>query len=351
MPISTINTNSIADDAVTVPKVTDQVLTHRNLIINGAMQVAQRGTGSVPVGNGTFIVDRFKAYKDNDGAYTIEQSTDAPNGFTTSLKGQVTIADTSIAAGQYVYWPYYIEAKDLQHLSYGTSSAKTITLSFWVKSNKTGVYTISVYKQDSTSYMFTHEYTISSTNTWEKKTITISPTAGNTSFITSSGGAIANDNGAGLIISWNLSFGSTFTGGTSNSWSSNTSDYSTTNAVNWMDSTSNNFYLTGVQLEVGDTATPFEHRSYGEELALCQRYYVNSISASIYNQGNVNHILRVALPVEMRVNPTITRTGSFWSGAENAPDIYPQYGNKKAFLISGGTSTFLGGSFLSDAEL
>jgi len=252
----------------------------RNLIINGAMQVAQRGTSAVPVGNGTFIVDRFKAYKSNDGAYTIEQSTDAPDGFSTSLKGQVTTADTSIAAGQYVYWPYYVEAQDLQHLSYGTSSAKTLTLSFWVKSSKTGVYTLSVYKPDTTSYMFTHEYTISSANTWENKTITISPTAGSTSFITSSGGAIANDNGAGLILSWNLSFGSTFTGGTSNSWSNDTSDYSTTNAVNWMDSTSNNFYLTGVQLEVGTNASDFEHRSYGEELALCQRYYEKS-----YEQG------------------------------------------------------------------
>ena len=273
MALSTIGTNQIASEAVTVPKVADQVLSSRNLIINGAMQVAQRGTSAVPVGNGTFIVDRFKAYKSNDGAYTIEQSTDAPDGFSTSLKGQVTTADTSIAAGQYVYWPYYVEAQDLQHLSYGTSSAKTLTLSFWVKSSKTGVYTLSVYKPDTTSYMFTHEYTISSANTWENKTITISPTAGSTSFITSSGGAIANDNGAGLILSWNLSFGSDFTGGTSNSWSSTTADYSTTNAVNWMDSTSNNFYLTGVQLELGDTATPFEHRSYADELVRCQRYY------------------------------------------------------------------------------
>jgi hypothetical protein len=314
MPISTINTNSIADDAVTVPKVTDQVLSHRNLIINGAMQVAQRGTSAVPVGSATFIVDRFKTIKSNDGAYTIEQSTDAPDGFSTSLKGQVTIADTSLAAGQYAYWPYYIEAKDLQHLSYGTSSAKTLTLSFWVKSSKTGVYTVAVYKQDTTSYMFTHEYTISSANTWENKTITISPTAGSTSFITSSGGAIANDNGAGLILSWNLSFGSGYTGGTSNSWSSTTSDYSTTNAVNWMDSTSNNFYLTGVQLEVGETATPFEHRSYGDELDRCHRYFYKRpadgsgeddlVVSSDYNNSTSNFWMSFFYPKEMRVRPT-----------------------------------------------
>ena len=282
---------------------------NKNLIINGAMQVAQRGTSAVPVGSGTFIVDRFKAYKSNDGAYTIEQSTDAPDGFTTSLKGQVTTADTSIAAGQYAYWPYYIEAQDLQHLSYGTSNAKTLTLSFWVKSSKTGVYTVSVYKPDTTSYMFTHEYTISSANTWENKTITISPTAGSTSFITSSGGAIANDNGPGLILSWNLSFGSTFTGGTSNSWSNDTSDYSTTNAVNWMDSTSNNFYLTGVQLEIGDVATPFEHRSFGDELARCQRYLetLPRLRGGVDGAGSTQRAGTV-FQTTKRATPTITGT-------------------------------------------
>ena len=299
------------DTQITTANIADGAFqANKNLIINGAMQVAQRGTSAVPVGNGTFIVDRFKTYKSNDGAYTIEQSTDAPDGFSTSLKGQVTIADTSIAAGQYAYWPYYIEAKDLQHLSYGTSSAKTLTLSFWVKSSKTGVYTLSVYKQDTTSYMFTHEYTISSANTWENKTITISPTAGSTSFITSSGGAIANDNGAGLILSWNLSFGSNFTGGTSNSWSSNTADYSTTNAVNWMDSTSNNFYLTGVQLEVGEQATPFEHRSHGDELARCQRYYgrynLNKGAEYMTHGGNISLSSSFSFPSTMRATPSST---------------------------------------------
>jgi len=290
-------------------------LSNRNLIINGAMQVAQRGTSAVTVGAGSFVVDRFKTYESTDGAYTIEQSTDAPDGFTTSLKGQVTTADTSIAAGQYAYWPYYIEAQDLQHLSYGASSAKTITLSFWVKSSKTGVYTVAAYKPDNTAYIFTQEYTISSANTWENKTITIAPTAGSTSFITSSGGEIANDNGPGLILSWNLSFGSNFTGGTSNSWSNNTSDYSTTNAVNWMDSTSNNFYLTGVQLELGQQATPFEHRSFGDELARCQRYYhqANFLAGPYYGGGaiamyclNANEAGgTVNYPVTMRAAPTI----------------------------------------------
>ena len=248
-------------------------LSNRNLIINGAMQVAQRGTSAVAVGNSTFRIDRFSINKTNDGAYTVEQSTDAPTGFTTSLKAQVTTADTSLSAAQYAYMYQAIEAKNLQHLNYGTSDALTVTLSFWVKSSKTGVYTASLYKQDNTGYMFTQEYTISSANTWEKKTITVTPTAGGTTFITTSGGAIADDNGAGIYVNFNLAFGSDFTGGTSGSWSSTPADYSTTNAVNWMDNTSNNFYLTGVQLELGEQATPFEHEDFGTTLRKCKRYY------------------------------------------------------------------------------
>ena len=246
---------------------------NKNLIINGAMQVAQRGTSAVAVGSSTFRIDRFSINKTNDGAYTVEQSTDAPTGFTTSLKAQVTTADTSLSAAQYAYMYQAIEAQNLQHLNYGTSDALTVTLSFWVKSSKTGVYTASLYKQDNTGYMFTQEYTISSANTWEKKTITVTPTAGGTTFITTSGGAIANDSGAGIYVNFNLAFGSDFTGGTSGSWSSTTADYSTTNAVNWMDNTSNNFYLTGVQLELGEQATPFEHEDFGTTLRKCKRYY------------------------------------------------------------------------------
>lgn len=271
MALSKILTSSVADPVLQ---------TNKNLIINGAMQVAQRGTSAVSVGSGTYRLDRFSVNKSNDGAYTVEQSTDAPTGFTTSLKAQVTTADTSLSAAQNAFIYQSIEAQNLQHLNYGTSDALTVTLSFWVKSSKTGVYTASLYKPDNTGYMFTQEYTISSANTWEKKTITITPTAGGTSFITTSGGAIANDNGSGIDVNFNLAFGSTFNGGTSGSWSSTTADYSTTNAVNWMDSTSNNFYLTGVQLEIGD-ATPFEHEGFGTTLRKCKRYY-EFLDTSLY---------------------------------------------------------------------
>lgn len=295
-----------------------QIGGNRNLIINGDMQCWQRATAATAAANGYSTVDRWYMTENTDGAYTTERSTDHPFGSGYSLKCQVTTADTSLSAGQSAFLDHYIEAQNLQHLNYGTSDAKSLTLSFWVKSNKTGTYTISLYKQDTTAYMYTKEYTISSANTWEKKTITISPTAGSTSFITSSGGAIANDNGLGLGLAHGLAWGSNFTGGTSDSWSSTVANYSTTNHVNWMDSTSNNFYLAQVQLEVGSTATEFQHESYGETLAKCQRYYyeiggtaANDFAQKGYQAANQYEMNTLSHPTTMRAAPTLTKSGTF----------------------------------------
>ena len=246
---------------------------NKNFIINGDMQVSQRATGATAVGSGYYTIDRFKTHKSNDGAFTIEQSTDNPFGTGNSLKMAVTTADTSVAAGQYLFLSQSIEAQNLQSLLYGTSSAKTVTLSFWVKSNKTGTYVITLYKSDNTISVIPVEYTIDSANTWEKKTITVTPTAGGTSLITASGGAIDNNNAEGMMVIFGLAWGSTYAGGTNNTWSSNSNHYSTSNQVNWMDSTSNNFYLSQVQLEIGDVATPFEHEDFGTTLSRCQRYF------------------------------------------------------------------------------
>lgn len=305
MPLSKIKTNSIADEVFE---------TGPNLIINGAMQVAQRGTSAVAAGAGTYpSIDRFKAWETTGGAYTVEQSTIAPAGFTTSLKAQVTTADTSLGATQYAQLSQQIEAQNLQRLDYGTSDAKTITLSFHVRSNKTGSYSITIYKQDSTVYLFSKSFTIDSADTWEKKIITITPTAGGTSFMTSSGGAIANDSGIGFYVFWNLAQGSAYKGATDNAWSSSNSDYSDSSQVNWMDSTSNNFYLTGVQLEVGDSATPFQHESYEATLRKCQRYYFPAENYNIYSgwamtwsSGTQYPKVNADFPVPMRASPTIT---------------------------------------------
>jgi len=259
-------------------------LSNRNLIINGDMQVWQRATAATAGANNTInTTDRWGWLLSNDGAVTSEQSTDTPTGTGYSFLAKCTTADTSIAAAQYASIFQNIEAQNLQPLQYGTSSAKTITLSFWVKSNKTGTYTVAIYKSGNTGYIIPNEYTISSANTWEKKTITITPTAGSTSFITASAGALLNTNALGFQVAFNLAFGSNFHG-TNNTWSSNASHYSTSNQVNWLDSTSNNFYLSQVQLEIGDVATPFEHEDYGTTLAKCQRYFIKSGNLGTANE-------------------------------------------------------------------
>jgi len=283
----------------------------RNLIINGAMKVAQRGTSAVAAGAGTYpSIDRFKAWQGTDGAFTVEQSTTAPAGFTTSFKAQVTTADTSLSAAQYAQLSHQIEAQNLQHLEYGTNGAKTLTLSFHVRSSKTGSYSITLYKDDTTRYLFSKSYTIDSANTWEKKTITITPDSN----IKASGGSIANDNGIGFYVFWNLAAGTNFDDATDNAWSSNTSHFNTNSQVNWMDNTSNNFYLTGVQLEVGEVATPFEHRSFGDELDKCHRYFYKRpadgtgeddlIISSDYNNLTNNFYISFFYPKEMRARPT-----------------------------------------------
>ena len=347
--------------------VDDQVFGRRNLVINGAMTVAQRGTSATAMtSGGIFLIDRFKCIESSNGEATVEQSTDTPAGFAKSLKLAVTTADTDMGGGQYSQIKYVVEAQDLQRLNYGTSDAETITLSFWVKSSKTGTYCISIVKHDSTAYFYVKEYTISSANTWEKKTITITPTAGSTTLITNSAGAIADDNGDGLQLGWFLSAGTTYNGATDDAWSSNSNHYATSNQVNWMDNTSNNFYLTGVQLEVGDTATPFEHRSVGEELSLCQRYY----QLNTPNAGRSNSTTSVRFQVtgttEMRTTPSL----SLVDGTNKTEDYAVANRNITAVgSISGGTTlgglsdvttssttsgkvqALLGGAIALDAEL
>ena len=313
MPLSKIKTNSVADEVFEAGS---------NLIINGAMQVAQRGTSAVAAGAGTYpSIDRFKAWESTDGAFTVEQSSTAPAGFTTSLKAQVTTADTSLSAAQYAQLSQQIEAQNLQNIEYGTSGAKTLTLSFHVRSSKTGSYSITLYKADSTEYLFSKSYTIDSADTWEKKTITITPDSN----IKASGGSIANDNGIGFYVFWNLAGGTNYDDATDNAWSSNTSHFHTNSQVNWMDNTSNNFYLTGVQLEIGEQATPFEHRSFGDELRRCQRFYwQGELSAGriyIGNGANIPIGSGFTLPVRMRATPTGTVISNEHSTGSNSGSV------------------------------
>jgi hypothetical protein len=317
MALIKLNTRSIPDNAVTPAKVS-QNLGRRNIITNGGMQVWQRATSATAVTNSSYgTVDRFRFWENTDGAYTAEQSTDVPSGqgFSYSTKLQVTTADTSLTSAQYAQFAQRIEAQNLQQLCYGTSEAKTVTVSFWVKSSKTGNYAFNLYKPASghTAYIYYKSFTINTANTWEKKTITVSPTAGSTSFITASGGGIDTSTSNAMEVYITLAMGSNYQGATDNSWSTNTSHYTTSTDVNWLDSTSNNFYLTGVQLEVGDTATDFEHRSYAEELAVCQRYYYQVGGTSGYAQiapcigtSTTELAMQVKFPVDMRQTPSVS---------------------------------------------
>ena len=280
-------------------------LSNRNLIINGAMNIAQRGTSAA--GTGYKTVDRFTSIGNGSQAFTQSQDTDVPTGqgFSKSLKFDCTTALASPAAGNYVAIQQKIEAQDLQQIANGTASAKKVTLSFWVKSPKTGNHAVGINKPDNTNRQNTKTYSVSVADTWEKKTITFD---GDTS-----GSGIANDNGIGFTLNWFLMVGSTYNSVDSTSWV-NYSDgaWAYGHAVNCMDNTANNFYLTGVQLEVSDYATDFEHRSYGDELAKCQRYFYNVTGSSnymyLYTIRSYDNIKRFGTshPVTMRAAPTVT---------------------------------------------
>ena len=286
---------------------------NRNLVINGNMQVSERGsftistTGSPEYGG----PDRFHVWTYTSSEQVVadvSQDTDVPSGlgFSNSYKFDVTTAESAVASGEALLIGQYIEAQNLQHLEYGTSSAKNLTLSFHIKSTKTGTYCLSVTAPDGSRNII-KEYTVSASNTWEKKTILI---PGDTS------GTINNDTGQGLWLQWVLMAG-TDRHKAADSWSGTTSDIATSNQVNALDSTSNNIYLTGVQLEVGDTATDFEHRTFADELARCQRYYYRKTgdpdgnyasAATAYATTAIQ--LSAPHPVRMRANPSISVSGN-----------------------------------------
>ena len=284
---------------------------NRNLIINGAMKVAQRGTSiTVSNNNWLYLMDRFQFDENGSTSAVLDvtQSTDAPDGFGYSLKMTATTADAALASADGLRLQYKIEAQDVQSLSHGTSNAKPVTLSFWVKSKTTGTNGVWVYKSDS-SRQTSFSYTINAADTWEYKTIIIPA---------DTSGTINNDNGEGLRISWYLAAGTDFNSGTlDSSWASLTSANRAVGQVNNFSSTSDYWAITGVQLELGDTATPFEHRSYGDELARCQRYFTqfNVLSGgeriligAVESSTRSRHDMPIATP--MRATPTITTNGS-----------------------------------------
>jgi hypothetical protein len=240
----------------------------KNIIINGDMSIAQRGTSSAGINSGLAYrtVDRFSSFAGNGGTWTQTQSTDVPSGqgFSTSLKMDCTTANASLSADSRVDIRQIFEGQNLQYLKKGTANAESLTLSFWVKSTKTGTFIAELYDLDN-SRQISKSYTVDVTNTWEKKTITFE---GDTT------GALDNDNQDSLALNLFLVAGSNISSGTlSTTWTSATTANRAVGQVNIADSTSNDWYITGVQLEAGTTASDFEFLPVDVNLGRCQRYY------------------------------------------------------------------------------
>ena len=269
---------------MTITKVTDAGLDRNRivtpLIINGDMQIAQRGTSTSSItGSDVFVVDRWRMDEGADSTLTMSQESLSSgnaynNGFKKSLKVLVTTADSSIGSSQSVQLMQHVEAQNLQGLKFGTSGAKNLTLSFWYKSNVTGVHTVCIDKPDSTRTTCPLEFTVSSSGTWEKHVLN----ANANSAVQGSSGAIANDNGTGFRVMWGLAYGSSYTSGTSGTWEQNgTGSFSTSNQQNIVGSADNYVEVTGVQLEIGqfdsNTIPDFPFEDVENNLRRCRRYY------------------------------------------------------------------------------
>ena len=318
-----IQTADLAANAVTTAKIADTVnLGRRNLIINGDMRISQRATSATSSNDSGYLaVDRFvydtRVNAASSGDFTLEQVTDAPTGFQYSYK-ITNVDNTIVSSSGGVEFMQFIEGYDTAHLKWGTAEAKGVTFSFWVKASYTGTQSI-YFPSSDYGIVWLDSFTIDAANTWEYKTFYIEgPTSGTWNTTT----------GRGIMARINLCNGGT--AGTEETWNQSNSVVSGQTQT-FGTTTSSTFQITGVQLEVGDTATPFEHRSYGEEEALCQRYFYAS------DNGEMNCVMGTSteglgmgsFPVKMRAAPTAYASGG---GAINTADI--RYFNGSATLTT-----------------
>ena len=329
---ASIDTAHIGDDQVTGAKIENNPtiagnltvsgdivpstpLSHRNMIINGGMQLAQRGTSFASQTSANYIVDRWtQNINGAQGTWTNGQEADAPtgSGFRNSLFMNCTAADGSPAVGDFVRVEQRFEGQDLQQIRKGTSSAKAVTVSFWAKSPNTGIHIVELEDRDNSRYC-SQSYTISSANTWEEFALT---------FPADTTGVLNDDNGESLRVNFWLGAGATWTGGGSlgTTWhtTANTRAVGQVNVAGAIHSSNNYWQVTGVQLELGSNATPFEHRSYGEELARCQRYYtygsvaLGRVHGCLYSGST--YIGTIFFKQTMRAAPTIANVSGSYSG-------------------------------------
>ena len=264
----------------------NQIGGRRNIIINGAMQVAQRSTSVTGLGAtaGYYTLDRFKmGLVGTAGRFTMTQTADGPSGFANCLKLDCTTVDTSIAATEQCKIEYRMEGQDVQQIKKGTSDAEKVTVSFYVKGNAAATYTCEVQDTDNTRY---NGQEFSVTTSWTRIILT---------FAADTTGALNDDNALSFLLNFWLHAGSNFTGGshTDNVWHTTANQRVGDNQTSFFDSTDRTFFITGLQMEVGSVATPFEHRSFGEELHLCKRYYQKLVelnnSAYIMGGGYQNN--------------------------------------------------------------
>ena len=315
LKVNTIRHTGASSDAVTLDsdgtctaKITNN-LSNRRLNINGDFRVMQRGT-QTGVTTAKYGIDRFAFEVSNCGTWTLSQDTDVPSGkgFAKSYKIQCTTADASPAAGDYVETRYKFEGQDLQMLQWGTSDAKSLTVSFWIKCKKTGTFNLNLLTNGAANKSLSKIITISTADTWEYKSVT---------FTGDTAQAIICDNATRLHLIFWLDSGSTYKGGTSptSAWETLTSaNRAASTTIALADNTANYVNLCGVQVEAGDVATDFEHRSYGYELARCQRYFFMAADGShnaVATIGMCSHIYSdsarcmIHFPVTMRSMPDI----------------------------------------------
>ena len=309
MAIDKVISASITDSSVTSAKVASGVLqsNFRNIIINGDMSIAQRGTSATSIdssNDGYLTMDRWihiqQADDSNTGKTSMTQSTTVPSGqgFAKSLRIDCTTAQTSISGtNSRVVVSQRFEGQMLQYLKKGTSSAESLTCSFWVRSNKTGTYICALRDKDN-SRDIAKSYTISSADTWEKKTITFE---GDTT------GAFDNDNARSLDIIWGLAAGSDYSSGTlQTTWGTANNANVLVGQVNLMDSTSNEWYITGVQLEAGTSASDFEFLPFDVQLNRCYRYFHIGGASCGRSASSTGGTTYYTYPLQMRGSPSIT---------------------------------------------
>ena len=359
---------SKAAELASLASASETALSNRNIVINGAMQVAQRATSATGLGGATSYptCDRWNLQGGTAGRLTMTQTADGPSGFANCIKLDCTTADTSVAADEYLILRQLFEGQDLQQIKKGTSDAEQITVSFYVKASGAFNFILELFDRDNTRGV---SKLYATTTDWVRHEIT---------FPADTTGAFGDDNANSMDLAFWLHAGSNYTSGTlQTSWVSNTNANRAAGISSFVSSTDNEFFITGVQMEIGPVATPFENRSVGQELALCHRYYWNTYNGAAIgsNTGQVNVIGRSAggqnyetiseghFPTTMRAVPTMqiynSITGTAGSIRGDSSDFATcvinfrgvHYYSFNMNNVAIGQSTFVSGNVTADAEL